>query len=171
MLTPRLQQPHHTGGEQNTCWLKPDKAALGFRSGTANRSYLYLAPVQTQSLMNSHQPRHAKWHLPFPFPQGFLLTQFLQLLTAVPPQLPHKGCLPAGSGEHKLWCCSCSEHKLQNFLLAQGLAHLPWALPQPWHKAGSSAPAPAAHPKLPRLFSLASCRTVTKRASAGPQPF
>lgn len=44
MLTPSLQQRYHTGGKQNTCWLKPDKATLGFRSCTANRSYLYAAP-------------------------------------------------------------------------------------------------------------------------------
>lgn len=44
VLTPGLQQRYHTVGKQNMCWTKPDKAALGFRSGTANRSYLYTLP-------------------------------------------------------------------------------------------------------------------------------
>lgn len=44
MLTPSLQQRCYTAGNQNMCRTKPDKATLGSRSGTANRSYLYTIP-------------------------------------------------------------------------------------------------------------------------------
>lgn len=148
VLTPSLQHRYHTGGKQNTCWLKPDKATLGFRSCTANRSYLYAAPgSRSNPERDEFTPAQTcKAASTFPFPQRFLLRQYLQLLTAVPPQLPHKGCLAAGlwwadtlvllllwaqAAESTAGTGRCSA------ACSPSLGHVPSALPQLWHEAGS----------------------------------
>lgn len=110
-----------------------------------------------------------------PFHRDFCSDSTFSSSLLCPHSYPTKAAWLLGSGEQTHLCCSCCEHKLQNPLLAWGTARQPAAphsamCPQLCHSCGMKqaadrAPAPAAHPKLPRLSSLASCTTVTKNTS------
>lgn len=191
MLTPSFQQRYHIVEKQNTCWTKPDKATLGFRSGTANRSYLHAIP-------GSHSNTE---------PDEFTLVQACRtvspfiLSTEISFQIPsaphfsaptttiHADCLTAGHPHGKqthscystvntncrihCWQATCLHHQDTHVSLTTtavlpaccySVANLPFntATSTGRKQASDSAETPSAHPKPSRLSSLASCVTDQK---------
>lgn len=111
-------------GKQNTCRTKPDKAALRFRSGTENRSYLYAIPGSHSNTEPDEftLAQTCRTVSPFFLSTEIFFRQYLRLLISVPPQLhSHRlpDCWPPPWQAH--WCSSSYWHELENSLLTRGM--------------------------------------------------